>query len=401
MATNSKQRKPPKLGNGVYHRDIKESVIKDRSLFEATLADWIRGFVSRNRVTSLIVNAEGIDEIHKHVMRTPVSMTLGATRRIHVHFMFGQTKDKSWWVKAVGFYMNASAQEIDGARHQQYREKLEDKAEERAMKKGPTKQRVFFNPKDGSGDLDKDLRHGKSLIAKMIDHIYGKARKVAALMKNPIGADLSDPLSVAGELTKAVGGLAASDWSDAADDIILAYEVVDQTVKGVEYGALAASGKKNAKEATALKAAGDGLDLLAGYISPMGTLTSTILGSFIEIGIVNQAKEIAHLRSLIYLYFVSGVMMELVGEPGERPVTKNQKTWARIGSAFIRPFSEYDCYCFHLAAVDYTGKNNMTAWGLTVVANLNTMEDYTNRWTPGLVERSLLWQLGKKKYLVD
>jgi hypothetical protein len=392
---------PPRLGDGLYFRDLPESVIRNRAALEKVLTQWIAGYVSAGRAKGLVENAVGIDDIIRFVEFAPSSMNLDRKRRVHVHFIFGHSAEGGWWVKAVGFYMVASDREISHAEKERLRQRLEEKAEERAIRAMPPLSRIFLDPKFGSGNLNKDLQRGRAIMARMIDHIYPKAKKVAALMKNPIGPDMSDPASILGELSKAVGGV-ASNLSNARNGVKTAFEVTDWSSKVREYGVAISSDKKHEREGAGLKMAGDGLDLAFGSTNPVGMLASTILGSFIEIGIVNQAGEIARKRGLIYLFFVNGVVNGLIGQTSLKPQTPSQKQWFVIGEAFVRPLSEQDCFSLHLALVEYTSNHNMSSWGLSVPrTRLNDFADYLRLWSPGLIERSMLWQLGKKKYLVD
>lgn len=396
--------KAPTLGDGVYHRDVPEAVIRNRAAFERFLTQWISGYVAAGRARSLVENAVGISDVIRFVEYAPTTMNLQSNRRVHVHFIMDHDAAGGWRVKAAGFYLIASGQEMNAAEKARLRERLEEKAEERAIRAMPPLSRIFLDPKFSSGDLAKDLRRGRAIMSRMLAHIHPMAQKVASLMKNPIGPDMSDPVSILGEMSKAVGGVATSELAAARSGYVAAFNVADWGSKGLEYGKALAADKRHEKEGAGWKMMGDGLDLGISVAAgnPVGALASSVLGSFIEIGIVNQAGEIAKKRGLIYLFFVNGVMNGLIGQSSLKPQSASQKAWFKIGEDFVRPLSEQDCYCLHLALVEYAATHNMTSWGLaTPRTKLAGFDDYVRRWSPGLIERSMLWQLGRKKYLIE
>jgi hypothetical protein len=104
MTSKTKTKVQPRLGNGIYHKEFREGVIKNRHDFESSLARWLESFVSRSRVAPLIHGAkDDIEKIVRHVSNAPVTLNLNETREVHIHFELIQDDIGRWTVQGVYF----------------------------------------------------------------------------------------------------------------------------------------------------------------------------------------------------------------------------------------------------------------------------------------------------------
>jgi hypothetical protein len=130
-------------------------------------------------------------------------------------------------------------------------------------------------------------------------------------------------------------------------------------------------------------------------------MASLIIGSFIEIAIANQAGPVTRVRSHMYVCYVGGVINELVHETSIKLTRAGDSVMYDLGAKQARRISPEQRYNLQLALMEYALRHPIGEW------NLNPMysdkppfpDAYLRYWSPGMLERALLVQLCKAKYL--
>ncbi len=396
---------PPKLGDGIYFRNVDEKIVLDKFKFEMYLVDWVSRYVSRSRVAQLMFDAqEDFRQIHQHVLTAPTSMNLSNTRRIEIGFDMEKTGNNGWYVKAIYFSMSVRNSAIVASKRAQEKARLYREAQDRVDARGPSMQSVFFDTKLSSGDIAKDLARGKDLTASAIKFAHQRASAVVSLPKNPIGPDMSDPTSILLELGKVIPG--ATVGLMQANKARKGFEVANQIVDGAEkINGVRKTGQEDGAQAAVVKGLSDGLEFGLGAATggnPLTGFIGTIIGSFVNIGIANMAGEVAKKRLLIYHFFTGGLIMEASHQKTVNPQSSSQQAWYSVGAGVGRPWSEYDAFCFQLALLEYTDTHNMTNWGLhTPSKRWHALDDYARAWNPATLYKSMIFQFYKKQYLTE
>jgi hypothetical protein len=387
-------RHPPVLAGGkvdgdevIYHRDLR---FETRSLFEAELYEWMCRYMTKSRVAALLQEASGLDEVVKYLQSAPVTMDLSGKRTIYAHLIWGRRANGDWWVRGLGFSIRDSVANINSAKKNQYRERLEQQAEERALKRGPAEWELWFAPPQGCGDFLADVKKGQGLVANLISNAHKKAKALEPMLKNPIGPDMDSDGSIALETGKAIiGAIVPGSKFDKP------WTVIDGGHKVVE----------NIKEQSGWKLAGDTMDVGLGLATgnPLTGLGSVILGSFLEIGIANDAGRVAKARARLYAFYVSGLFSKLIGQRREKPATKAEQEMLKLGAADGAALTPCGKYQVQLAILHYAGTHNITnQWSFQNHFDQGWVypTDYQRNWSPSMLARSLVWQFGKLKYLI-
>jgi len=392
---------PPKLGNGIYFKDIPYKFEAD---FAIELTNWIAGFVSRSRAMNLVVNASGYTEILRHIQHAPVTMKSAGSKtpamwRVHVEFFWGRTPDQKWWVSGIGLHIKDSVNQITAANKAAERERLEDEYERRNAMAAPSARKTWFEVEKYSDDFDGDLRKGRLVVQVLIDRIYEVAKEVAQMPVNPIGPNPNDPWSILTETFKAGTGATISVLGQLGAVARPGFEIASTAVDSADkmYGRFT--------DADAVKGIVDLIELgltLAKVSGPFAPMVGVILGSFIEIGIANMAGPVTRVRSHMYVCYVSGVMKGLVNTSSFKPTRKGDEVMFKLGEKAVARIPAPQRYNLQIALMEYAMRHPMGEW------NLNPMysgtlppfpEAYLRYWSPAMLERSLLVQLCKAKYL--
>ncbi len=396
----SKQQ-PPKLGNGVYVKDVS---YKSEADFVVELTNWLAGFVSRARAMNLVVTASGFTEILRHIQHAPATMASAgsnkpATWRVHVEFFWGRTPDQKWWVQGIGLHIKDSVNRITTANQSAERERLEDEYERRNAMATPSGRKVWFEIEKYSDDFDGDLVKGRRIVQVLIDRVYEIAKEVAKMPVNPIGPNPDDPLSILVETLKLGVGTSVSMLDElgvvARSGFTIAATAADSADK--VYGRFT--------DGDAVKGVVDLIDLglsLAKVSGPFAPMVGIILGSFVEIGIANMAGPVTRVRSHMYVCYVAGIMKALVGTSAFKPERPGDEVMYKLGLKAVSKIPAPQRYNLQIALMEYGMRHPLGAW------NLNSMysgtlppfpDAYLRYWSPAMVERSLLVQLCKAKYL--
>lgn len=421
MAIGVTQQKPPKLGNGVYHKDLR---FRNKETFLTELTDWLSGFVSRHRARNLIMEASGIEEIVKHAQYAPTSMEIGGkTWRIYVEFFWGRTAKKQWWVSGVGFHIHDSAKNIAAAQLAETRERLRDKYEERQALAGIPARKAFFEIEKYSNDFDGDLIRGKGKMNEMVEEVFGLAKEMAKMPTNPIGPDPNNPTAIlfatigagigvgTGEAIGAIeraGATVARNRAtgEAMNHALTAlgyaprevYEVVKTAVEQGDRVRGRISDNSGVAALADLIEIGLSFSATAGPFAPMVTL---ILGSFIEILIANEAGHVSRVRSHMYACYAAGVVDALVlGSPTklERP---GDKVFYDLGKKRVGMIKTENKYNVQLAMMEYVMRQPLGEWQLNpmFVGSPPFPSAYIRYWSPEMLKRALVLKLCRPKYL--
>ena len=413
---------PPKLGNGVYYKDLK---FKDQNGFIRELTDWISTFVSRHRAPNLILEAAGLEEVIRHIKHAPVSMQLGGkTWRVHVEFFWGRTSNHQWWVSGLGFHIKDSLNNIAAANLAAERERLRDIYEERQALAGIPARKAFFEIEKYSNDFDGDLFRGKAKLNEMVEEVFGLAKEMAKMPTNPIGPDPNDPISI---LTATLGaavsvgtgeviGAAQRAGSVVPRSALAGGEKMVNTLRALGYepryvyevlhkaAELGDKVKGRISDNSGVAALADLIEIGLSFSTvagPFAPLASIILGSFIEILIANEASHVSRVRSHMYACYAAGVVDGLIlGSPTklERP---GDKVFYELGAkraAMIKPENKYN---LQVALMEYVLRQPIGEW------NLNPMftgkppfpSAYIRYWSPEMLKRGIMIKLCRPKYL--
>jgi len=392
---------PPKLGNGVYVKDIPYRTEAD---FAIELTNWISGFVSRSRAMSLVVQASGYTDILRHIQHAPVTMASAGSRsptiwRVHVEFFWGRTPDQKWWVQGIGLHIKDAANRIAVANKAAERERLEDEYERRNAMSGPSPRKTWFEVEKYSDDFDGDLRKGRLIVQVLIDKVYEIAKEVAQMPVNPIGPNPNDPLSILTETFKVGTGATISVLGQLGAVARPGFELASAAADSADkvYGRFT--------DGDAVKGIVDLVELgltLANVSGPFAPMVGIILGSFIEIGIANMAGPVTRVRSHMYVCYVGGIMKGLVNSSSFKPTRKGDEVMFKLGEKMVAKIPPSQRYNLQIALMEYAMRHPMGEW------NLNPMyagtlppfpEAYLRYWSPVMLERALLVQLCKAKYL--
>lgn len=413
MGTELQAHKPPVHPGGLvdglivtYHRDL---IIQKRIDFEVELFDWIAGYVSRSRVMVLIDEAKSdIDAIFNHVQRVPVSMQLptkgGVKWQVFAHLLYGFTAKNGWWVHSVGFSIIDRQENITAARKAAYRDQLEERAFERSLKRPPPGFKLYFDHSQWFGpeitkNMIEDAKNaGKSTVQQSIDVAHQLAKRIAPVLENPIGPDMNSDADILKETGKAILGAAAEpgEFLDANKRLVEAYTAVDGGTKIYD----------NAKTGSGWKAAGDVTDLSLALVGggPISGFGSVIIGSFLEIGIASDAGRIAKIRGRLYWYFVCGVLSMVVMRRLDQPSSQADKRMFELGTTWASRLSPRSRYIFQFGLLDYVATHNVTnSWSFQDTFDKGWVfpSSYEQNWSPEILAQSLMWQFGRKKYLIE
>jgi|GEM_PF-1300088 len=390
---------PPQLGNGIYYKDIP---YRSRREFAEEIVNWIAGFVSRSRATHLVVSASGFEDIMRHIEHAPTTMAVpgaGAARvwRVHVEFFWGRTPDRQWWVRGIGLHIKDSMNNIMVADKRAERERLEDEYERRNLKAAPSARKLWFEVEKYSADFDHDLINGKQIVQILIDKVYEVAKEVAKMPVNPIGPDPNDPMSILTETFKAGVGATIGALKELGVTARHGFEVAHQ---GAELGDKVYG---RFKDGDAIKGVVDLIEIglsLSSVAGPFAPMVSAIIGSFIEIGIANMAGPVTRVRSHMYVCYVGGVLNEIIHQTAIKPTRPGDEVMFKFGAKQAARIGPAQRYNLQLALMTYAFKNPVGEWNLNAMnPNPTFPDDYLRYWSPAMLERSLLVQLCKAKYL--
>jgi hypothetical protein len=413
---------PPKLGNGIYYKDIP---YLNEQQFVLAVTDWIGGYVSRHRAMHMVVQASGFQEVLKYIQHAPVSMNIAAGPRkwrVHVEFFWGRTADKQWWVTDLGFHINDTVNNIKTANQAIERERLRDIYEEKHAKAGIPARKACFEVETFSNDFDHDLDNGRKITEILIEKAYEVAKELAKMPTNPIGPDPDNPWSILGATVGAVLGVGAGEAMGALEReganvarnlagepmkhalIALGYaprEVYEVAKTAIELGDRVRGRVADNSGVAALAdlvEIGMGLSKIAGPFAPMASI---IIGSFIEIANANQAGPVTRVRSHMYVCYVGGIVKELTNETSVKLTRPGDKIFFEYGQKRARKIAREQRYNLQLALMEYALRHPVGEW------NLNPMyrekppfpDAYIRYWSPGMLEQALLVQLCKPDYL--
>jgi hypothetical protein len=391
MGTGLSHRNPPALTGGevngdevVYHRDIKFSA----ESFEAELADWVGRYMTRSRVAVLMRDADGLKEVIDYLKHAPPSMNLDATQRIYAHLFFGRTADGGWWVRGLGFSLKDSQTRINATHRAKMRERIEEAAINRAASKPIPEWKLYFVPPRGCGDFAADVKAGTPIVANLIASAHKKAKELEPMLKNPIGPNLDSGADVGKESAKAFLGAILPGWIPSA---VIGAENEGENVGG---------------GAPAIKYAADAFDMALGILTegdPLSGFGSIILGSFIEIGIANDAARVARIRGRLYLFYIAGVLSKLINRPRQKSKSKAEQTMFDLGVADAGALTPCGRYQVQLALLHYAATHNVAnSWSFQTYMDKGWVfpTHYQLYWSPEMLARSLGWQLAKLQYLI-
>jgi len=393
---------PPVLGNGVYYKDIP---YKGEADFVVELTNWIGELVSRTRAMHLVVGASGFREIITHIQHAPVTMASAGTSRpqkwrVHVEFFWGRTPDKKWWVTGLGLHIKDSVNRIMTANKAAERERLEDEYERRNAMAEPSARKLWFEVERFSDDFDGDLKNGRAIIEDLIEKVYEIAKEVAKMPVNPIGPNPDDPLSIVLETFKVGTGTAVSMLGELGVVARQGFEVAGQAADSADrmYGRFT--------DGDAIKGLVDLVELgltLSKLSGPFAPMFGVILGSFIEIGIANMAGPVTRVRSHMYVCYVGGIMSELVHQTAFKPTRPGDEVMYKLGQKKAKRIGRSQRYNVQLALMEYAMRHPMGQWNMNAMYSGTSLppfpDAYLRYWSPGMLERSLLVQLCKAKYL--
>ena len=415
------RQQPPKLGNGVYHKDFE---FRDQATFIRELTDWIGAFVTRFRAGNLIMEAAGLDDVINHMKHAPVSMALGGkTWKVYVEFFWGRTPKQQWWVTGVGFHIHDSLQNIAAAQLSQTRERLREKYEERQALAGIPARKAYFEIERFSSDFDGDLAKGKRAFGVLVDEAYEVGKEIAKMPTNPIGPDPNDPKSIlwatAGAIIgvgtgEVIGGLQRAGSTvarNAATGEVMkhslqalgyeAREIFDATQKAIELGDKV---KGRVIDNNAVAALADLVEIglsLSKFAGPFAPFASIIIGSFIEILNANQAGHVSRVRSHMYACYAAGFVDGLIYESTTKLDRPGDEVFYKLGQKRASKFGAEPKYNVQLAMMEYVMRQPLGEW------NLNPMftgappfpSAYIRYWSPDMLKRAIMLKLCRPKYL--
>lgn len=413
---------PPKLGNGVYHKDLK---YRDQATFIKDLTKWISTFVASHRAANLIMEAAGLDEVIEHIKHAPVSMNLeGRTWRVYVEFFWGRTARQQWWVTGVGFHIQDSLKNIAASQLSRTRERLQEKYEIKQAQAGISGRKAYFEIEKFSSDFDGDLGKGKRAFQVLVDEAFETAKEIAKIPTNPIGPDPNDPWSIlmatGGALIgvgtgEAVGALQRAGSTVARNAAtgekmihtlqVLGYEprtVFEVAQKAVELGDKVRG--RVADGGNAVAALADLVEIglsLSAVAGPFAPFASIIIGSFIEILNSNAAVHVSRVRSHMYACYAAGFVDGLIYESTTKLERPGDQVFYKLGLKRASKFGAEPKYNVQIAMMEYVLRQPVGEW------NLNPMFDgpppfpsaYIRYWSPEMLKKALMLKLCRPKYL--
>lgn len=403
------QRKPPRLGNGIYEKEIP---YKDERQFVLELTDWVKTFVTSKRAMHLVMQAPSLADILAHIQHAPATMAIpgpeGRLWRVYISFEWGQTSSKQWWVSGVDFAIRDSEASIAVAQHKIKVEKLKEKAEERAARRGPSTRVLYFEAEKHSKDFGRDVEYGRNRVNDMISEVYGIVKELAKMPTNPIGPDPDDGQAILVETLKGLGGAGTGGTVDALE--MLGYEagkVYQIAKKAAEAGDKVSGHVKTAARGEDFNKVGALVDLIDIGImlkggSPLTALGGVLLGSMLDIAIANQAGPISKVRCHMYACFVGGFMSEVVNSTSVKPERDGDNVFYDYGKRKGRNLTSDSRYYVQLALMHYGLTHPRPGW------NLNAMfpdsepvfpADYIRYWSESFVEDTFLMKFCKPDFL--
>jgi hypothetical protein len=407
---------PPKLGNGVYHKDLK---FKDQASFVRELTDWVSGFVGRHRAANLIMEAAGLDDIIQHIKYAPVSMQLGGKIwRVHIDFYWGRTSKMQWVVNGVGFTIVDTVKNISEAQVKLMKERVREKAELRQALAGIPARKAYFEIERFSSDFDGDLAKGKMALKVLVNEAFETAKEFAKIPVNPIGPDPNDPWSILLATGGAIIGVGTGEVAGAlqsAGSTVARHAATGEPMRhalqalGYEARTIFEAAKKategwkittNSSEIAALADLVEfGLSLSA-TAGPFAPFASIIIGSFIEILNANQSVHVSRVRSHLYACYTAGFVDGLLNE-STKLTRPGDEVFYKLGKKRASKFRAEPSYNVQLAMMEYVLRQPAGEW------NLNPMfagsppfpAAYIRYWSPEMLKRSLMLKLCRPKYL--
>jgi hypothetical protein len=404
MAYAAKRRNlgtPPILAGGKLENGevVYEESLDFRSAidFEASLATWVGRYVSHSSVAVLMRDADGLREIISYLQNAPTTMS--GKRTIKLHLIWDRLSTGQWYVEGIGFSLRDGMRNIHQANTAQLRQRLLDKAEQEAMRNVPD-WKVYFNIDQVGDNYLNDAAEGQRMIDTLFPIAHKAAKGLVPMLKNPIGPDFDDDKSIAEEVLKAAAGTLEGPIGDA----FKAGDAADKVKSNIESG----SGWKAAGDITDL-----GLPLLFAEAGPVGGMGSSIIGSFIEIGIASDAARVAKARGRLYLFFVSGYLSNIFqptitlpirpakGKPGSLTLYYMDKQMFELGAKQSVAYSPRKKFLAQLALLHFVATHNTeNEWNFQ-----NRMQKgwqfpthYTAFWNRELMARAFTWQFFKGKY---
>src|SRR5688572_6330688 len=144
-------RSPPVVSGGrvaaddevIYQREMK---VTRRDAFLAEIEDWMGRYMTKSRVSDLVNEASGLEEVIEFLKHAPTPMNPDGKRTIYAHVFWGRTSRGDWWVRGLGFSTKASSESIETAKRRALRDRLEQKASARSEALPVPEWKVWFNP---------------------------------------------------------------------------------------------------------------------------------------------------------------------------------------------------------------------------------------------------------------
>lgn len=394
------RQQPPKLGNGVYYKDLK---FKDQASFIRELTEWVGGFVTRYRAANLVMEAAGLEDVIHHIKHAPISMQLGGKIwRVYIDFYWGRTNKQQWWVNGVGFTIVDTAKNISEAQVAAMKERVRDKAEMRQALAGIPERKAYFELERFSSDFDGDLAKGKRAFQVLVDEAYEVGKSIAKIPANPIGPDPDDPWSILMATAGAVVGVGTGEVIGALGDLgYTAREVFEVSQKAVELGDKV---RGRIVDNSGVAALADLVEIglsLSAVAGPFAPFASIIIGSFIEVLNANQAGHVSRIRSHMYACYAAGFVDTLIASSNTKLERPGDHVFYTLGAKRASRFGPEPRYNVQLAMMEYVMRQPLGEW------NLNPMFSgtppfpaaYIRYWSPDMLKRALMLKLCRPKYL--
>lgn len=394
------RQQPPKLGNGVYYKDLK---FKDQASFIRELTEWVGGFVTRYRAANLVMEAAGLEDVIHHIKHAPISMQLGGKIwRVYIDFYWGRTNKQQWWVNGVGFTIVDTAKNISEAQVAAMKERVRDKAEMRQALAGIPERKAYFELERFSSDFDGDLAKGKRAFQVLVDEAYEVGKSIAKIPANPIGPDPDDPWSILMATAGAVVGVGTGEVIGALGDLgYTAREVFEVSQKAVELGDKV---RGRIVDNSGVAALADLVEIglsLSAVAGPFAPFASIIIGSFIEVLNANQAGHVSRIRSHMYACYAAGFVDTLIASSSTKLERPGDHVFYKLGAKRASRFGPEPRYNVQLAMMEYVMRQPLGEW------NLNPMFSgtppfpaaYIRYWSPDMLKRALMLKLCRPKYL--
>jgi hypothetical protein len=384
-------------GNVVYEESF---AFRSAFDFEASLAAWLARYVSRASVAVLMRDADGLREIINYLQNAPVTMS--GKRTIKLYLIWDRLSNGQWYVEGVGFSLRENERYIHQANIARLRERLLDKAEQDSMNKVQD-WKFYFNIDQVGPNWLKDAEEGQHMIDALFPIAHGAAKGLVPMLENPIGPNFDDDKSIAEEVGKAILGVALPEGpAKKAYEFGEKAETVRDILTGEFWSVAGAALDKGASLLT-----------VAEESNPVTGMASTILGSFLEIAISNDAGRVARARGRLNLFFVSGYLSNIFKptitlpvrsakrRPGSLALYYMDKGMFDLGAKQSVAYSPRNKFLAQLALLHFVATNNIgNQWNFQkgMQKGWQFPTHYTAFWNRELMARSFEWQFFKGKY---